>query len=129
MAPTGGKSGGVSASLRRIIDSLLALGQNRLQLFAAELQSEKLRWFDTLLKLGLAVAVAMIGLMLAAVTLVMFVWEKARYSGLLVVTGVFLVAGGVLLWRLRDELRREPLPFEKTAAEFKKDRECFTDKN
>ncbi len=129
MAQTGDKSGGVVASLQRILDSLLALAQNRTQLFAAELQAEKLRWVDTLLKLGFAIAVGMIGLMLATTTLVLFIWEEARYAGLVAVTAVFLLVAGVLFWRLRDELRREPLPFEKTMAEFKKDRECFTGKD
>ncbi len=129
MAKPDNQTGGQKGPLQRRLASVLALAHNRVQLFAVELEAEKLRWVETLLKLALATAVGMIGLMMAAAALVLFVWEKARYAGLLVVTGVFLGVAAFLFWRLRDELRREPLPFEKTTAEFKKDRECFTGKD
>ncbi len=129
MPETGDKPGGLTASLERMIGSLLALGQNRMQLFAVEVQSEKLRLLDRLLKQALAIAMAMVALLLGTATLALFVWEKARYTGLLVLTGVYVAVAVFLLWRLRNDAQREPVPFEKTVAEFKKDRECFTGRN
>jgi uncharacterized membrane protein YqjE len=95
------KATGPFASLRRICDSLLALAQSRLQLFALELQGEKLRLVDTLLWLGAGLAFGGLGLLLGAAALALYLWETARFAGLLAMTGVLVGAAAVILWRLR----------------------------
>lgn len=113
------------ASFRRIADSLLGILQARLRLFSLELQSERLRLVDLLLKLAVALAFATVGLLLGTFTLALFVWQVARYAGLVAMTVLLLAAGGFLVWRIRRELQQAPPPFAKTIAEFKKDRECL----
>jgi uncharacterized membrane protein YqjE len=108
--------------------SLLALVENRVQLFAVELQLERLRFLETVLKFALAVSLAMVGLLLGTLTLALYVWQVARYAGLVVMTLLFLGAGAFLLWRLKESLRQSPTPFEQTLNQLKKDREWFTTK-
>ena len=128
MSESGTKPGGVLASLRRMGDSLLALVQSRLQLFALELQSEKLRLMDALLWLSVAVALGAVGLILGTVTLAIYLWETTRYTGLVVLTGIFVGVAAVIVWRLREGIRKGPMPLAGTIAEFKKDRACLQGK-
>ena len=110
-------------------DAVLGLAQNRVRLFAIELETEKLRLLDALLKVGIALGILGIGAFLGAFTLGLFAWQQARYAGLLLVTVLFLLAGLFLLWRVRRQLRNAPPPFEKTLTEFDKDRSCLTGKD
>lgn len=124
-----GNPGGLLGSVRRMFDSLLGLAQTRLQLFSLELESEKLRLVDTLAKLAVALSIAFAGLLLGIFTVALFVWEQARFRGLLMMTGVILAAAAFLLWRLRSDLSKRPAPFAKTLAEFNKDRSCLGKKD
>lgn len=119
---------GLLGAIRSVVVSLLASVENRVQLFAVELQLERLRFFETVLKFAVAVSLAMVGLLLGTLTLALYVWQVARYGGLVVMTLLFLGAGAFLLWRLRESLRQSPTPFEQTLNQLKKDREWFTRK-
>lgn len=120
---------GLLASIRRFFVSLLGLAQNRLELFAVEFQAERLRLLDRLFWLAIALAVGLIGLILATVTLALFLWQTTGFLGLVGLAALFLVVSGVLLLRLRNQLRDAPLPFSETIAEFKKDCSCLQDRN
>jgi uncharacterized membrane protein YqjE len=124
-----GQPEGFFAPFRRMAQTIVSIGQTRLELFALELQGEKLRFMDTLLRLSVALAFGFVGLFLGALTLALFVWEFARYSGLVAMTAIFLLAAAFLLWRVRGELQKTPPPFSKTLDEFKKDTECFNRPN
>ena len=129
MSEPKGKPGGVLASLRRMGDSLLGLAQTRVQLFALEVQSETLRRLDLLLRLGIALAVGAMGLMVGTAALAIYLWRTAGYAGLLLAAGVLVGLGAILVWRLREATRKGPLPFAETIAEFEKDRACFRGKD
>jgi uncharacterized membrane protein YqjE len=120
---------GPVSSLRRMADSLLALLETRLQLFAVELQCEKLRMMEWLLLLAVGGAVGFIGLLLAVGALALYAWANWRYAGLVGLAVIFLAAAALLFWQLRARLRRQPVPFSDTLAEFKKDRACLQAKN
>jgi uncharacterized membrane protein YqjE len=115
--------------LRRLGAALLSIIDTRLRLFSLEFQGEKLRLLDTLLQLAVALSFGFVALFLGTLTLAIFVWDRARYSGLLLMTGFFLGAAAFLLWRLRQSLRKAPAPFSKTLKELDKDRECLTGKD
>lgn len=121
----GQSDSGLGAKARRVVCALLGLAQNRLKLISLELEAEKLRFLDRLVKLAVTLAFCLIAFLLGTLTLALYVWEVAGYAGLLLMTGVFLLAGAFLLWRLRESFRVETRPFEKTLAEFEKDRECL----
>jgi uncharacterized membrane protein YqjE len=129
MSEDEGRTGGIAGAIRRIADGLMALLQTRLQLFALEVQSEKLRLVELLIKVAIALALGLVGVGLGILTLALYVWQTSRFTGLVAMTGVFLLAAAFLLWRLRSSLRKEPVPFAKTLNELKKDRACLTGKD
>ena len=116
---------GPPSPLRRLGDSLLALAQCRVQLFALELRSETLRLAETMLWLGGGLAVGGMGLLLGVITLALYLWKVAGFAGLWSMTVVLVGIAGLVLWRLRERLCKGPLPFAGTIAEFKKDRACL----
>ena len=119
-------AGEATGILRRMARSVLTLIDARMRLFALEFQTERLRFLDTLLKFAVAIAMAAVALLLGTFTLAFYVWHVSGFPGLLAMTGLFLLAAGFLLWRLRSHLRQSPIPFTRTLEEFRKDRACLT---
>ena len=113
------------SSLRRTGDSLLGLAKNRLELFAVELQEEKLRALNVLVWLVVALALIVAGVLVALGALALYLWHIAAYFGLIGLALVSLAAGAGLLWGIRNRIRSGPPPFAKTVDEFKKDRACM----
>jgi uncharacterized membrane protein YqjE len=121
MTPAG--SQGVFASVRRLSGSMLALMRTRIALFAVELQEEKVRALSLLAWFCAALAIGLIGLLVAIGALALFLWQRAGYAGVLTLAGVLLAAGVALLWALRRRLRSGTRPFAETTAEFERDLE------
>lgn len=118
-------AGGVMNSLRRIASSLAGLLRTRAELFAVELQEEKLRAVTLLLWLSLGVGLGMAGVLVAIGALALYLWQRAGYAGLAGLAVITLaVAAGIFLF-IRRRLLRGPLPFAGTVAEFKKDTACL----
>jgi uncharacterized membrane protein YqjE len=118
----------VWASLKRILDTLLATVQNRVELFAVELQEEKCRLIEALL---CAVAVVVCGLMtltLLTFTIVVLFWENARLPALAALIVLYLV-GTALAWRALHSRLKNKNAFSGTIEELKKDRSCLETNN
>jgi uncharacterized membrane protein YqjE len=118
-------TGGWLHSLRRMVDSLLGLAQNRFELFAVELQEEKLRALNVLVWLVVALALIVAGVLVGLGALALYLWHIAAYFGLIGLALVSLAAGAGVLWSIRNRIRSGPTPFAKTVDEFKKDRACL----
>lgn len=116
---------GPGASVQRIGTSVLGLIRTRVDLFAVELQQEKLRAISLLVWLAAAIALLGAGVLIAIGTLAVILWERYGDAGLIALTIATLVAGAVLLWLLRRRIRRGPAPFSATVAEFQKDLACL----
>jgi uncharacterized membrane protein YqjE len=112
-------------SLRRTGESLLALIRSRFELFAFELQEEKLRLISLLLWLGTAMTLGAAGLLIGMGTLAVWLWNSAGYAGLIMLTLAALVAAAGILLSIRRQIKSGPLPFAGTVAEFRKDSECL----
>lgn len=106
-------------------DSFLGLVHSRVELFSVELQEEKLRSLATLTWFGLAFGLGLAGLLVALAALSLYLWEVARYAGLVGLAVVLLGASAGLVFRIRQRIRTGPPPFQETINEFKKDRECL----
>lgn len=115
---------GLWGSAKRLLDTLLAVAQNRMELFAVELQEEKCRLVEAMLW---AAAVAAFGIMtLTVVTFAIVVrfWDSGRLTAL-VTLGILYLLGTAFAWRsLQKRLTSRP-PFNDTIAELKKDRSCL----
>ncbi len=115
---------GVWASLKRILDTLLATAQNRIELFAVELQEEKRRMVEALLCAAAFAAFAMMTLSLVTFTIVVLCWENGRLIALAVLI-VLHVVGTVVAWQSLQARLQCKRPFADTLDEIKKDRSCL----
>ena len=111
---------GFFASLRRLLKTVCAIAQNRLELFLVELQEERWQLFDTLLLLGAVLILAAMTLMVLTVTIVVLCLRADRLDLLVALMLLYLVATIVAVWRLRVRLIGWA-PFSATVAELKKD--------
>jgi len=114
-----------SASLHRTSDSLLGLAQSRVELFAVELQEEKLRTLGMTLGVALGLALGAAGFAVGLAALALFLWHTAGYLGLTALAIVLLGAAAIVMWRIHVYIQRSPSPFAETISEFRKDRECL----
>lgn len=116
-------------SLRALGDGLLSTVQDRLALFAVELQEEKFRLIQTFIWISAAVFTGMMAITFASLTLVYLCWESARLAVLGGLT--FLYTGGLvaIVIAFRRYLARQPKPFAATLQEISEDRACIQPKN
>jgi uncharacterized membrane protein YqjE len=118
-------SPGLVESLRSLGDGLIASVQDRLGLFAVEVQEEKFRLVQTFVWISAAVFTGMMTVMFASLTLVYLFWESARLATLGGLT--LLYAGGsvAIVVAFRRYLARQPAPFAGTLEEIGEDRACI----
>ena len=119
---------GVFASFRRLLKTVLAIAQNRLELLLVELQQERWRFFDALLLAGAVLILAAMTLMVATITLVVVCVEAKRLDLLIALMLLCLAATIVAFWRLRT-LFKNWAPFSGTLTELKKDKACLDEKS
>jgi uncharacterized membrane protein YqjE len=111
--------------LRRIIGSVFAILQTRLELVGIEIAEEKDRLIGVLF-LGLA-ATMLVTMALIALTALIAIafWDTYRWQALAGITAVYAIAGLACALKARSGLRNAPMVFEATIAEFEKDRDAF----
>jgi uncharacterized membrane protein YqjE len=115
---------GVWASLKRILDTLLATAQNRVELFAVELQEEKCRVVEAMLCAAALASFGMMTLSLLTFTVVILFWENGRMIALGGLSMLYLV-GTTLAWRALQSRLKAGSAFAGTVEELKKDRACL----
>jgi uncharacterized membrane protein YqjE len=114
---------GLFGSLRQVLDRLLGTAALRLELFGSELELEKLRLFDALLRA--AVGLLLLGLALVMVLgfLVLLVQPQYRLAAVGVLALALGAGAAVLLAQARRGLQaREGGPFALTLGELRRDR-------
>jgi uncharacterized membrane protein YqjE len=116
---------GLLGSVRRLVDTGLGLAQNRLELFAVEIQEEKIRFAELIMLVCALVAVASLALALLTLTVVLVFWETGRVPALISLS-VLYTGGAIWLWRMvQARLHQDSKPFSATLEELKKDKKCF----
>jgi uncharacterized membrane protein YqjE len=118
-------STGFIGSLRSLADHLLAGAQERVALFALEVQEEKLRLVQTFVWISAAVFTAVMAVTLGSLTLVYLLWESARLAVLGGLTLLYAAAVVAIVAGLRRFLARQPTPFAATLREIQEDRTCM----
>ena len=122
-------SAGFPGSLRTFLNSGLGLVENRVELFAVELQEEKWRLFRLLISEAALASLGTVALTLVTFTLVIVFWETARLPVLLALSSVYLAGTAFLHQRIHRQLQAGFRPFSSTLDEIKKDRSCLDAKN
>jgi len=115
-------------SVRQLGNSLTELLNARAELFAVELQEEKLRVIRLLVWVAVAITLGVAGLFVAICGLALLFWQMAGYWGLAGVAGGALGMSVIILWIIHRRITHGPAPFAATVAEFRKDAECLRQK-
>jgi uncharacterized membrane protein YqjE len=118
-------SGGLLGSLRGLADTVIVSARERLELLGLELQEEKLRFIQSLIWIAAAVFTAMLAITFASITIVFLFWDTARLAVLIGLTAFYALAFGLVLWKCRDCLTRQPRPFDATLSELQNDSSCI----
>ena len=119
MSKAGGREG-LFAALKNIPVTLLAMGQTRLELFANEVEAQKLKVLRMLLLAQAMMFCAGVGLLLAVALVALLLWDQ-RLLVVAVFAGVFLVAAA-LFYRALMRIVYAPEPaFAATLAELRED--------
>jgi uncharacterized membrane protein YqjE len=116
------KSGGLMASLRQLLGTLLEIAQVRLELISTEIELEKRRWFDALWLAALAFVCIALGLVLLCGTLLLLFWEGSRLAATAGLTALFLGGGALLLAQARRRFQQPGGLFSASVRELRRDR-------
>lgn len=127
--PGAGSPGGLFESLRRLAATLVAMGSTRLELLSNDLEEERV-WLTSMLVWTLiALFCGALGVMLAALLLVVVFWDTNRVLVLCILVAVFFL-GALLAWRLVLNMSKaKPRLFSASLAELSKDREQLEPSN
>lgn len=128
MAEPGESVGGIFASLRLLLKTLLGIIHNRLELLLVELQEWRWQFLEALFLAGLVLVLALMTLMVATAAIVVVCVRADRLDLVAGLMLVYLAATIVSFWRLRSRLKAWA-PFSATLAELKKDKACLDEKS
>lgn len=119
MSKAGGREG-LFAALKNIPVTLLAIGQTRLELFANEVEAQKLTVLRMLLLAQAMMFCAGLGLLLAVALITLLMWDQ-RVVVVAVFAALFLLAAA-LSYRALMRIVNAPEPaFAATLAELRED--------
>lgn len=118
-------SGGITQSIRQLGNSLTEHLHTRAELFAVELEEEKIRFLRLLMWVAVAITLGVAGILIAIGGLALFVWQIAGYWGLAGLAAGAIGIAVTILWILHRRISHGPAPFAGTVAEFRKDAECL----
>jgi uncharacterized membrane protein YqjE len=118
-------AGGLAQSLKAALVTFFAVGQNRLELAAIELNEEKCRLLEVLFLGAAFFFLGMVALLLFTVTIVILFWEKAGIALLVGFSVFYLVSAGTALALMISKIKGWPQSFAHTLGEIKKDTECL----
>ena len=112
---------GLLGSLRSLSGLVVAIAHNRLNLLSTDLEIARERTVSVLIMVLVALFCLCFGALLLALFVVVIFWDTHRLLVLGSVTGLFLLVGGVYLWRVIRALKRMPATFEASLTELAKD--------
>ena len=114
--------GGLFASLRQLLFTLLETAQVRLELLGTELEAEKRRILDALVFSAVALVCLALGLVLLCGAVVLMFPDSLRFAAAGVMALLFLAGGWGLLALARRRLRNPRGMFHASAKELARDR-------
>ncbi len=108
-------------SATRLAGTLLAVVQTRVELLTTEISEDVERGVRILLWGLVAVLAAVLGLLLAGITLIIYYWETHRMAAAVGVTAAFVVLSAVAAWMARARLHEKPKLLDATRTELRRD--------
>ena len=116
---------GLLESLRRMLASLVELGQVRLQLLSNEIEREKRRIFESLIRAAVALVLLGLGLALLCAMIVLAFDERHRVAVLAVLAVVFLAGGVLVLRSAHASMTARGGPLADSVDELARDRDAM----
>jgi uncharacterized membrane protein YqjE len=121
--PAEGRSAaGLFASLRNLLETLLAIGQTRLELLSTEVEEELRRTAGILLWALVATLFLAFTVLMLAILVIVASWEDHRVLAAALVTAGFLAITLLAFLILRARARARPRFLSATIEELEKDR-------
>jgi uncharacterized membrane protein YqjE len=116
---------GLFASMRRMLETLLAITQTRLELVTTEIEEELHRVAEILLWTFVVVFFAGLTVLMLAFLVVVAFWEDHRLLAASLTALGFVAVTGIALLVVRAKARARPKLLEGTIEEIKRDREAL----
>ncbi|MDA8383403.1 MAG: phage holin family protein [Betaproteobacteria bacterium] len=116
------RSEGLLESLKALLSTLLAMLYNRAEIFATELEEERLRFERRILLAFATVVFLAMALLFLSLGIMFLLWNRYRILALVGVTAFYLVLAGAAFWGLLHDFRSKPRLFQATLSELDKDR-------
>jgi len=118
---TSGPAASLLRSVVQLAGSLLAAAETRVDLFATELREDGERGVRLLAWALAALLTAILGALMAGVTLIIVFWDTHRVTAAVSVTAVFLAAAVACALIFRRRLRDKPRLLDATRSELQQD--------
>ncbi|MCJ7452574.1 MAG: phage holin family protein [Steroidobacteraceae bacterium] len=116
-----GPAANLLQSATRLGGTLLAVVQTRVELLTTEISEDVERGVRFLLWGLVAVLAAVLGLLLAGITLIIYYWDTHRMAAAVGVTAAFVVLSAVAAWVARARLHEKPKLLDATRTELRRD--------
>ncbi|HVZ42857.1 MAG TPA: phage holin family protein [Ramlibacter sp.] len=113
-------------SLSRLGATGVLMARQRLELAALDFEEELLQAAWILIHALVAALFCTLLLAAIAASIVIVLWDTARITALLSITGAFAAAAGLAIWRVARVLEEKAPFMAATLAELAKDRERLT---
>ena len=118
-------AGGLLRSLTRMLATLVALAQTRLELLTTELQEEVQRAAELLMLAFIALLAAGAGVIFIGITIIIAFWDGPKLLAAILVTSGFLLLAVIAVAVLMSKYKRKPKLLAATREELEKDRESL----
>jgi uncharacterized membrane protein YqjE len=112
---------GLIDSLKTLTSTVVAMAYNRLHLLSADIEVARERIFSLLITVIVSLFFLCFGVLLLSIFVVVIFWDTHRLLALGTVTGLFLIIGGLLLFKVLNSVKRMPATFEASLSELAKD--------
>ncbi len=112
---------GLFASLRRMLATLIALVQTRLELVGVEIEEQIAHAASVLLWSIAAIFFASLSVLLLALTIVIAFWDQHRLLAAVLMTATFVLSALVTALVARHRLHTRPRLLATLAREFERD--------
>jgi uncharacterized membrane protein YqjE len=119
-----GSPGPATSLLRsavRLGGTLLATAETRVELFTTEIGEDVERGVRILLWGFVAALAAVLTLLLAGVSVIVWFWDTHRMGAAVAVTAVFAAVAAVAAWIARTRLHQKPRMLDATRTELRRD--------
>ena len=116
-------------SATRLCGTLLAMLQTRVELLTTEISEDVERGVRILLWGLVAMLAAVLSLLLAGITLIVYYWDTHRMGAAIGVTAAFLVLSAVAAWIARARLHEKPRLLDASRTELRRDVAALRDES